>query len=208
MFPFRTDATMRMVVAVVLVLFSPGQGARGLQVSPPAGGGGTTTPRNCEAERDDKLAKAKRAFDFALVDIRRQFDVDVKRCQDMFDIVDVPACLDAYEATMRSLLGQALGTAPLCAAVCAASVVPPLYAMAPACISCIGAATVGICYQADQAARVKANCVKTAERKAQVCGESAYDQAQKDMESAMDALRIAVAEAVADYQRCKASAGG
>lgn len=205
--PLRVSGHLRSMVVMVMMALIPSQGAMGLQVSPPARNGAAPAPGNCEAERADRIADAKTAFDSTFAGINRRLITKLNACQNAFNRVDSPACLQTYADTMKSLTLQTLGTTATCAAVCALAVVPPAV-MAPPCASCIGLVTAAVMGQAANAAFTRTKCRDEAKNKAAVCSTTAGDEASDEAEDALDALRIDIAKADRDYRKCKASIGG
>ena len=205
--PLRVSGNLRSLVVLVMMALIPSQGALGLQVSPPSGNRGAPTPRNCEAERADRIADAKTAFDSTLASINRRLITKSTACQNAFNSVDSPACLQTYADTMKALALQTVFTTATCGVACAIAIVPPAV-MAPACVTCIGLATAAVIGQAANAAFTRTRCLDEAKNKAALCSTTAGDEATDEAEDALDALRIEIAKADRDYQKCKASIGG
>jgi len=203
----RVSRNLRPLVVVVMMVLVPTQGSLGLQVSPPAGNGGAPTPRNCDAERAERIADAKTAFDSTFAAINRRLITKLKACQNAFSSVDSPACLQTYADTMKSLALQTVITTATCGVACAIAIVPPAV-MAPACVTCIGLATAAVIGQAANAASTKTKCIDEAKNKAALCSTTAGDEASDEAEDALDALRTEIAKADRDYQKCKAGIGG
>lgn len=200
----QTQATMRMIVAVALMLLIPSQGVQGLQVSPPPSPG---MPRNCEAERTKRYMDAARQYDNSWFAIDQKRKAAFAGCQDAFSNVDVPACTRKLKDSLDALAAQGLVGTYSCLGVCSVAIVPPAV-MAPACAACFGTLYVAIAYKITEAFLAKNTCLQTAQDTANKCSRDAQRAAAADLEIARRVFDQAIADADSEYQRCKAGAGG
>ncbi|MSR27677.1 MAG: hypothetical protein EXS06_11790 [Planctomycetaceae bacterium] len=200
----RTDGNLRAIVTMLMLVMWPSQALEGRQLSPPPG---SRTPANCEAERDDAYAKAKREYlnALAIVDLKKQTAVD--KCKGTFrnDSLD---CTRKYNASLKALMAGIAGATLGCGAVCVLVATPAGAIVAPGCATCIaglyGAALGGV---------VKAECDLT------VCVKGVTDRASECNSGVQSDEIIAKVEAEMAYDeklrtayelflRCKANAGG
>jgi hypothetical protein len=200
----QMKATMRMIVAVALMLLIPIQGVHGLQVSPPPRPG---MPRNCEAERTKRYMDAATQYDNSWFAIDQQRKAACAGCQDAFYNVDVPACTRKLKDSLDALAAQGLMGTYSCLGVCSVAIVPPAV-MAPSCVACFGTLYVSIAYKITEAFSVKSTCLQTAQDTASKCGRDAQRAADADLNIARRVYDQAIADADSEYQRCKANAGG
>jgi len=195
---------LRALVAIMLTIGVPGQSVQGLQVSPPSGAGAA---RDCEAERLKRYKDAITEYDDALFAIAHRRKVALQRCQDTFNIVDIPACNRKYSDALNTAAVQSATATAACGAVCLIAIVPPAV-MAPPCAVCIGGLYVLVATQIALAETQKATCIDSARNTATVCVKAAQNQADADSDIAKRQFERKIAAADNDYQDCKARTGG